>query len=118
MTTGQDKSQLSTNDFPMHVEEEEEEEFEQEGIPFDETGDFQPIDSSLISGDGLNVAGTNNKRKSDTMDGLELGLSNDITQEEEEEAKQQEQSQPEGQVPGKKKDSKEKKQCQRSSTPS
>lgn len=104
MTTGQDKSQISTNDFPMHVEEEEEEEFEQGGIPFDETADFQPMNSSLISGDGINVAGTNNnKRKSDTMDGLELGLSNDITQEEDEEANRQEKSQPEDQAPEKKK---------------
>lgn len=113
--TRDDKSQLSNNEFPMQVEEEEEEEeaFEQGGIPFDESAEFQPIDSSLVSTDDINI-GT--KRKSDMMDGLELGLSNDITQEEEQggggggnDPQNQQQQQPEDKQQANKKKSQKKK---------
>lgn len=76
----EEKSQVSDGEYPIHVEEEEEEEVG--GIPFEETADLQPVDSSFISVDDNTSVGK--KRKGSDIDGLELGLSNDMTQEQEE----------------------------------
>jgi len=81
----EDKSQVSDTEFPMHQEDEG-------GIPFEDSTEFQPGETSLLSPG----ASTDGKRKSVDIGGLDMDVTNDMdeTQEQEEDGNEDKETRP------------------------